>query len=342
MSSVQRKLSRLVLRRSRELSHEWTRGSAVGVLNLTRESAYVGVALPEQLLPSVRATLRRGDLTQSFQLLRSVNARLRVLKPMVYESAAHTVVDDLLRIRVRSRLDSRAVVLAKRVGNAGERTFQYQVAIDTLDAERAARRCFHSARIFFHVRDAEGRSNTGIALVCDEQERQTAATSATANAQKPLSELADFSELLAVPLRTRFGRLDITVVFRTKEENQSSDAVAAELMRAGVSAVQLSDAATQRRLVTRAQHSNWIINDATAVERAVDEPTAIDRALRQSGIVLNDGEIAATCSVVLCASPRPVTNAMFYDARMSRAWPNKPPMHTGKPRSETFWQALWK
>jgi hypothetical protein len=33
---------------------------------------------------------------------------------------------------------------------------------------------------------------------------------------------------------------------------------------------------------------------------------------------------------------------MFYDARMSRAWPNKPPMRTGKPRCETFWQALWK
>lgn len=319
-----------MLRRATALQSEWQRGAHV--LNVSRESRMAGVPVSDasDLLPAVRAALRSPNATAStaFELLRKFNARLGVLQPLVFRTHGHTCLADLVRLRVRARLDRRALIAARRRGQGSfERPFLYQIVVDTMDQAKASAHEFRSARVYMQVRDAEARSNTGVAVVCDDV------------ATKSLATLADFCDVLSVPLTTRYGLLTCTVVFRKAETLANGMLPERELRRAALAAF---EAGTPGR-VTRAQSGDWMINDETAVERAVDAPTAIDTALANIGVTLAPGEMAATVSVLLSAdvtADESNSSTHFFSGRLAKKWPSSRPLQTAKPQPASFWSQV--
>jgi hypothetical protein len=252
----------------------------------------------------LKTTLRNSplDLSAGFATLRTLNVRLANLRNLVYNQSAHVDLSGAIRLSVQSKLDRRATRAARRRGDRFadvQRRFAFHVNVDFADnvdipAELRAQK-FRSARIYGLVRDTESRFGGGLVVVSDQDREQ------------PIDFFTKLDEVLSVPMVTRYGRLDCTIVLRKNEHfvnglvprSVLTDATQATLnaLSGDTNAVRVTGTAP---FYTRAQNDNWMVNDSTAVERAVDTPTAIDTALRLCGVTLEPGDMAATVSVALC------------------------------------------
>jgi hypothetical protein len=283
------------------------------------------------------------DLTACFATLRTLNQRLSNLKTLVYNHESHVDVAGVLRVSARSKLDRRGTRAARRRGVVDadvQRRFACHVNVDFVDPSidsELRQQLFQSMRVYALVRDSESRFGGGLVVFSDEERMQ------------PLSYYADINEVFCVPMVPRYGRLDCLVVFR-KQETFVNGAVPVSVLRQASNATLRALCDNQSNVVrsagappfvTCAQHDGWIVNDASALERTVNEPTAIDTALRLCGVTLGSGDVAATVSVALCNEVHVTRRLQPTTATVSplKKWPRVTPTVTEALKLAEQWRA---